>query len=64
MSVLIMTPNVDVEKATEVKMPAIVDKENDEFTVVHSNPEWTNGTCTPVSDCMQHGTALCCADVH
>ena len=39
MSVLIMTPNIDVEKATEVKMPAIVDKENDEFTVVHSNPE-------------------------
>ena len=51
---LIMTPNVDIEKATEVEMPAIVDKENDEFAVVHANPEWSNVTPTqntPVSDC-------------
>ena len=56
---LTMTLNVDVEKATAVEMPAIR-KGNDEFAVVHSNPEWYNGTpthSTPVSDCMQHSTA-------
>ena len=64
-SVLIMTPNVDIEKATEVEMPAIVDKENDEFAVVHANPEWSNVTPTqntPVSDCspVRLPDPLCC----
>ena len=73
---LIMTLNVtliiiiNVEMATKVEMPAIVDKENDEFrTVVHSNPERSNDMpmhSTLVSDCgiARLADPLCCADVH
>ena len=43
---LIITPNVHVEKASEVEMPVIVNKESDEFVVVHVNPERSNGTPT------------------
>ena len=45
-SVLIITPNVHVEKASEVEMPVIVNKESDEFVVVHVNPERSNGSPT------------------
>ena len=68
-SVLIMTPNVAVEKASKVEMPVIVDKENDEFVVVHVNPERSNGTpthSTSVSDCSAARLAdsVCCTDVN
>ena len=53
-------------------MPAIVDKENDEFVVVHSNPEWSNGTPTHntlvttliAAQLARLADPLCCADVH
>ena len=57
---LIMTPNVDVEKASEVEMPVIVDQESDEFVVVHVNPERSNGTPThntSVSAGLEYSTA-------
>ena len=68
-SVLIMTPNDDVEKASKVEMPVIVDKESDEFVVVHVNPERFNSTpmhSTLVSDCSTARLAdsVFCTDVN
>ena len=63
--ILIMTPNVDIDKASEIEMPVIVDKENDE----HFNPEWSNGMpmhSTLTSDCStaRLSDPVCCADLN
>ena len=60
-----MTPNVAVKKASEVEMPVIVDKENDEFVVVHVNPERTP-TSVSTSDysTARLADSVCCIDVN
>ena len=61
----LMAPNVDIDKASEIEMPVIVDKVNDE----HFNPEWSNGMLmhsTSTSDCStaRLSDPVCCADVN
>ena len=59
-SVLILTPNVDVEKATEVEMPAAIgDIENDEFCGC-TLQSCMNGLTARLHK-METRNTLCCA---